>query len=555
MFPHIALAALLAAQSGSTQGDPPGRDQPLALGARDIFAFYHLPPLKDGADDPLYREAQSLQVLSRARALHLDAHSATDAWKSAEPAFAHAQALAGESMPTSPLLFTGKRASELNAILAGNGSGDVRVSSPELTLDQPLRITRDHTRLDLGTARLKPSESVTPYLVRIENVHDVRISGGVVDGAANAATWAMLISGSSDVSVFHTRISGLRAGGVLVDSSTAVILWGGEFHSLGAAPILIHGASRQVVVAENVITNNLGSSNWNAGIVLTDRNANLVESPTNLLLPDQFGVQVQPIPTRLRIPEDNIVTRNTISRNLSSGIYSDGSARNVFVDNRIEENSKEGTCLDNGSTANVIAYNTYRANGKRWGKTDSDLRRDFIADFGRLPDGSSPAKVPAISIDNAAYNQVLFNQLDRNYGGGIKMVRTAFYNLIGLNTLTDDNEGQNPRFHFFGIELGAARADVPVPDLDFAPSRGNEIFSNIISGTHYAGVFFADGSDQNTLFDNTIFGATMWAMESVRPQTNLSFNNLSNLKLRNISAGLDPALITLGAGQFDPPRR
>ncbi len=162
-------------------------------------------------------------------------------------------------------------------------------------------------------------------------------------------------------------------------------------------------------------------------------------------------------------------------------------------------------------------------------------------------------RFPAISIDNAVFNQVMFNEVDENFGGGVKMVRTSFYNVVGLNTLTDDNEGQNDRFHFFGIELGAAAADAPSIELNFTPSRGNILFGNTIRGNHYAGIFFADGSDRNNVFDNSIFGAKEWAMESVRPQPNYVLNNLTNLRLRNISSGLDPALLKLGEGVFDPP--
>src|SRR5205085_344763 len=110
---------------------------------------------------------------------------------------------------------------------------------------------------------------------------------------------------------------------------------------------------------------------------------------------------------------------------------------------------------------------------------------DFVLPMGRLPDGSSPAKTPGISIDNGLWNVVYANQIDRNEGGGVKMVRTAFFNTIALNVLTDNNVGANPRFHFFAVELGAAPADVPVADLDFAPSRGNLVIGNAIRGNHY----------------------------------------------------------------------
>src|SRR5688572_9363115 len=121
----------------------------------------------------------------------------------------------------------------------------------------------------------------------------------------------------------------------------------------------------------------------------------------------------------------------------------------------------------------------------------------------------------------------------------VKMVRTAFFNLVGLNVITDKKEGASPAFHFFGIELGAARADAPAAELDFAGSRGNIVFGNVIRGSHYAGSFYAEGSTDNDAFDNTIFGATNWAQEQVRPQANPSLNNLSNLPSRNIGSGLD----------------
>ena len=257
------------------------------------------------------------------------------------------------------------------------------------------------------------------------------------------------------------------------------------------------------------------------------------------------------MPTRLHPPRRNVLAFNRVALNASSGIYSDGGVESVIFANTIEGNAKEGVCLDNGSTANVLAMNLVRANGKRWGKTDAELRMDFVDGVGRLPDGSSAAKTPGVSLDNSLYNVVYDNEIERNYGGGIKMVRTAFFNVVGLNTVVDNNEGENPHYHFFGVEFGAARADVKVSDLDFTPCRGNLLFGNIVRGTHYAGVFLGPGSTDNDLFDNAIFGATHWAMEQVQPQPNASLNNLTNLPLRNIDAGLDPALLPLSKGRRD----
>ena len=535
------LPAAMAAQTSTGQAPPAG------FGARDMFADLHLPPLADHAGDALWAGAQKLQVLARARKLGLDERSAVTAWRQGEAAYAEAKARVEQPAAADPLLFDGKSASALNQLLARHPSRPIRVASGELSMDAPLVIGGKGVDLDLGSARLvlKPG---APYGIRIENADNVRLSGGLLTGAG----WGVLVAGSRHVELLHMTLDSLTGGGVVVTGSDHVTIWGSQFHRLSAAPVMLHGNTHQSVVAANEITDNIGASNWHAGVVLSDRNADLRQDPTSLLNPDKFGVKEQPIPTRLEVPEDNVIALNHIAANLTSGIYSDGSVRNLIAENRIESNSKEGMCLDNGSAANVVAYNFFQGNGKRWGKSDRELQQDFVANFGRLPDGSSPAKVPAISIDNAAYNQILFNEINRNYGGGIKMVRTAYYNLIGLNTLSDNNEGQNKQFHFFGIELGAATADTPVPDLDFTPARGHEIFSNLIRGTHYAGGFFAEGSDRNVLFDNTIFGATNWAMESVHRQPNTTFNNLTNLKSRNVGTGLDPNLIPLSKGEFDP---
>jgi parallel beta-helix repeat protein len=68
------------------------------------------------------------------------------------------------------------------------------------------------------------------------------------------------------------------------------------------------------------------------------------------------------------VPRRNLVAFNRIATNASSGVYIDGAVENVLFDNLIEANSKEGICLDYGATANVVAMNQVRLNGKRWAR-------------------------------------------------------------------------------------------------------------------------------------------------------------------------------------------
>jgi hypothetical protein len=385
------------------------------------------------------------------------------------------------------------------------------------------------------------------FLARIENASGVTLEGG----AFLSGEWGLLVNASRDVTVKAARFDGLQRGGVVATDAAGLVLSRLVLQRLGAAPVLMHGATVDSAVLDNQIVQNRGVSNWNAGIVLSDREVAVTQDPDSLLRDDRFGIKEQRIDKRLRTPRRNVIAFNRVAHNLSSGIYSDGGIQNVFFDNLLEGNAKEGLCLDNGSAANVVAMNVIRLNGKRWGMSDAALKLDFVHRSGRLADGSSAAKTPALSIDNAVHNIVYANQIDRNYGGGVKMVRSAFFNLIGLNVITDNNLGASDKFHFFGIELGSAVADTHTLDLDYTPSRGNIVFGNVIRGSHYAGIFFGAGSTDNDVFDNTIFGATHWALEQARPQPNSSLNNLSNLPSRNVQAGIDPRLMELTKGRYD----
>ncbi len=487
----IAYLTLLIAASPQTPsfGMPPED----TFGARDLASEYHLPALSDRHADLLYRALAKAQVLARAERLGLASYSGPDAWKGS--AAIYQQSVADlKSIPVAhPVVFRGDRASALNRLMSTHSRCVVLVSTPLLLLDEPL-YPGNHCRLDLGATRLR-SVGFQPYQIQIKGRLDVLLSGGVLTGGR----WGVSVAHSSKVVVTGMRMEGLSGGGVMVTNSYRVTVANNHFLALGGAAVMLHGDTQHAVIVANEMRGDTGWSNWHAGIVVTDRNADPADSATTLLRDDGILVQQTRILDRLTIPHDNLIVRNTIVGNKTSGIYSDGGARNLFSQNTVEANSKEGMCLDNGSTGNIVAFNLFRGNGKRWGMSDADLKREFVWSYGRLADGTSPAKLPGISMDNAAYNQVVFNQIDQNYGSGIKMVRTSFYNRIGFNTLSSDNEGANPKLHYFGILVGYASADESAWDLDFIPSRGNQIFANNITGSHSAGIFFGDGADDNVL--------------------------------------------------------
>ena len=462
----ILLAAVGRVRNAHSQdlGLPPA----LGAGARDLAASYKLPPWRDGPGSDLAAQIGKLQVGQRARALRLDERSAYDAWVAADGRLQAARARLEAAIPAAVRVFTGTRASELNVLLRDPAVGAVRLSSPSLAVDETLSLHREGFWLDLGTTELRAAGDGPRFLLRVEKSSRVVVDGGAFVGGQ----WGVLVDSSRDVTLRGGRFDGLRGGGVVLTDAPGIVLARARLTRIGGAAVLLHGDTVGGVLIDNEIVGNLGPSNWHAGIVLTDRRGAVADDPRSILNPDGYGVREQPMPTRLHPPRGNVLAFNRVALNASSGIYSDGGVESVIFDNLVEGNAKEGVCLDNGSSANVLAMNVIRANGKRWGKTDAELRLDFVDGLGRLPDGSSPAKTPGVSLDNSLYNIVYANQIERNFGGGVKLVRTACGNLVGLNTVVDNNEGANDHFHFFGVECGAARADVAVADLDFTPCRG-----------------------------------------------------------------------------------
>jgi parallel beta-helix repeat protein len=320
----------------------------------------------------------------------------------------------------------------------------------------------------------------------------------------------ILIDDATDVVVSGNEIHGLSQNGVVVSGGAQTAILDNRLHGLGRSGIVLHADVRDSLLEGNEIHDLTGHSNWHAGILVTGRTSDVAADPAAF---NRYAVVNEAILERLENPSHNVVIGNVIRDNRSSGIYNDGGVANVIVENRIEGNAKEGICLDNGATANVVAGNTVSANGNRWGQPDEVLEIDSVLEEGRAADGTAIAKLPGISIDNALYNEVHANVVGGNFGGGIKMVRTSFFNVISNNALTDNNRGRSDRFHFFGVELGAAVQDFPAPDLDFVGSSGNVIVANGIQGGHHSGIYIAADSLQNEIIDNDIADVEASAIE------------------------------------------
>ncbi len=503
-------------------GSPPQ----LSLDAANIYTAFAV-ALEDQPGSVTAVAAAQLQMGMRARSLAIGNRSATDAWTAAQTLLTPPLTLPGPAAAS--VSFSGSTASALNAFLQNAAAPYVRITSAAIAVDQPIVFAHDATTLDFGTAQLSAAGSV-PYMIRIVGAQNVAILGGNF----NQGNSAILIAKSTGVLVDHARMSGLTGQGIVITGSAHAYVTHNRMSELGGAGVVLNAGATICTIEQNDFSNGTGQSNWNAGVLVTDRDVDFASNPQAIFDAGGYWPVFSPIRGRLNPPHDNLIAFNHIANNRTSGIYMDGSVRNVIFSNTIQGNAKEGLCLDNGATSNVVASNVIQQNGKRWGQTDATLQLDFVA--GRLPDGSAASKLPGVSIDNGIYNILFGNNISHNFGGGVKMVRTAFFNVIGMNKIESDNDGVSVYYRFFGVELGAAPGDAASAELDFTGSRGNVLFSNSIRGSNSSGIFIQLGSDTNQILDNVIMDSTLWAIESVLSMANTLGSNLTDRPSQNVGA-------------------
>ena len=457
--------------------------------------------------------AHGTQVFQRAQLLNIDGATAQAARAKAGGTIGADRGilpgLLQQSLPK--LTFDGTQLSQLNSLVATSGPAHITVVSRTLQADAPLTITGQNVTVDFSGAAIEGGAQAPVWLIRVAHGRNVALMNAKISAGTNG----ILVDSGSNIAIDGNDVSGLTENGIVVTGSSSNLnIHANQLHDLGGAGLMLDGPVTTATLDGNDIHNLLGPSNWAAGIVLTSRGGDIGADPNTLFQPDHHWAVRQPMVQRLQNPTQNAITGNSIRDGMSSGIYNDGAVANVFLDNRLEGNSKEGICFDYGATANVFSGNHVSNNGNRWGQSDADLALDSVLEAGRGPDGTPRAKLPGVSIDNAMYNDVSGNDVVANFGGGVKMVRTAFFNTVRQNTITDNNLGENGDFHFFGVELGAARPDPAVADVDFVPSSGNVVSGNTIHGRHYSGIFVGAGALQNDLADNDIAGAEAFPVET-----------------------------------------
>jgi parallel beta-helix repeat protein len=281
-----------------------------------------------------------------------------------------------------------------------------------------------------------------------------------------------------------TRLAGIRAEGygvIVFNSKTFEI--SECVHTAGlASGLYCLGNTSNGWIHDNIYADGIGHFNWDAGLHINHCSAELTfEQIPEHSHEDKRIVEKVLKPARLHI-ENNLVARNR-----AQGIYCEGTILCTFEANTLIDNNKEGICLDWGSALNVFRRNTVTGNGERAKLTETEVKADFIEHFPLLADGSSSCKLPGVSIDNGALNFIIRNRIFRNFGGGVKMVRTGIGNIVFDNMILDNDLGRNtyfPRYNgVYQLAMGAGDTEFnpATAKLDFYPSMHNVTYRNTFS--------------------------------------------------------------------------
>lgn len=508
-----------------TMGNTPS-DKELTVTSEDETDYitqHSMPSLKRMSDEDYQKYVANLKVIDRADKLGVAMEDVLHPEKAWKTIYTNVMQPAEEKETVE---FDGTTASDLNAFIKKNTGKNIQVTSQEIEMDEQIELSVN-TSLSGNATHLTGSDDVQ-YFLLMEKLKNCQIDNFIFDNG----NYGIFALNCSNLIISNCKFNNNNNRAVVVSGGDNIQIKYNEVTGNAYGGLYLIGSMNNVVVLANKIHENNGTANLCAGIVIS---ANVVEDDPM----DTDTFVKNPLNEKLQAPHNVVVYGNEISENRSSGIYCDGNYQTYIIKTKLQSNDKEGLCMDWGTIGTFVSQNTIEYNGFRIDQTDEDLKNDFVDGLGRLSDGSSPSKLPGISMDNTIWNIIEDNIVSENAGSGIKSVRTSSENIIYNNIVADNNRGASDTFHFFGIELGAANDGGEEQDkvssiMDFSGNYENIIASNVITGAHFDGIFLEKDNVNNDIYDNTITGATTWSMEFLGDAYNSSVNNHSTINSRGI---------------------
>lgn len=495
-----------------------------------IMTANKLPALSRMAAEDSKKYMGNLQVLQKIEKLGIDTASFETPelnWKNVYNRVS--DTMQKENTFSDKISFTGSTASQLNILIAQSTDAYITIESSTVRMDEPISMKSGIALDAAGVTFTGSTDDRVAQAVIAEDCTNFALYN--LNLTAGCYEYGIYIIRSNTFTIENCTISNaLYKGLVMMGENKNFTIRNNTVSYNGNGAVFLNGNISNGIIAGNDVVDNYGTRNLTAGIVMTSMEIDDYYTAYNEFKDEHLY-------NLLDTPHDIVLYQNNVKHNNSSGIYSDGAYQIYIVENIIYQNDKEGMCLDYGTFGAYVSNNIVKENGGRLRQSDEDLEADFVTTFGRLSDGSSPAKLPGISIDNSAYNTIVNNNVTQNYGSGVKMVRSAYRNIIMENSVSDNNKGKSDDFHFFGIEIGhESTPDEPVKGLDFTASYENIVCRNIVTGSNYAGVFLAVESYCNDVFDNTILGSEWYAIECHSNMFNSMPNNIMDQEILNLYA-------------------
>jgi len=381
-----------------------------------------------------------------------------------------------------------------------NGQTDFRIIAtgcPEITLEDCHQF-----KLDLSGVNIRMStHNRAKIQIKLINCSNFVVLGGAISNSRNF----LCAYSCQQFLLTDINLRECEGYGFIIANSSLFRVKNNSFVDGLAAGLYCLGETSYGVISGNKFTGGTGFLNCDAGLHINHCTPYLSFD----MIPDQSHEDAK-ITEKTMKPRFLFVEGNSFSYNRAQGIYCEGALFCSFKENLIHSNNKEGVCFDWGCAFNFFTHNSLAFNGERSSLTQQEIKIDAIEQYPLLLDGSSSCKLPALSIDNGSFNIIVSNSILRNFGGGIKMVRSGISNIIAFNTFSDNYLGINEHFRaFHGLTLLAMGSETEFnPDcanLDFLPSKGNIISGNTFSGTsHYLAFYAVPSCTSNYFLDDNL---------------------------------------------------
>jgi len=494
------------------------------VSAESLMTRYRLPPLERIVltQDEQGRAAKILldkaRVLQRAQQVSILFTQIEDPTTYTEKLRSAIQTRLPVAVNSQVTVFQGETASELNQLLQSlPAPRHLIIQAPQIQLDEFLKIPAD-TTLSGRNAELVTETAIQPAAVIITGNNII-----FKDFIVKTPGLGIRVLDAQNVILRNLHFSKVERGIVIGNHSYFIELDHIEITDSRAGMSIQQDVSH-VWLHHSVIRNSLRADNGGAGLLVSDaKPRDLLEDSTNSAALTETIYPPAPAPHAL------LIENNEFSHNVAQGIYFDGVYGSVLRANQVNDNDKEGICLDFGSANNILMENSFINNGRRARQSDQDLTDDLVMNFGRLADGSAVSKLPGIALDNAAQNLILWNTIRDNSGDGIKIVRTGIRNLFLFNTIISNSQGNNSKLHFFGILLGSAGLEPDVDPtnhpLDFLPPLENIVAGNTIYGKHWSAILLDHEAAFNDIYDNIAHHFTHTTLERATQRHNSIVGN------------------------------